>query len=397
MLESHFKEMKEYIGFDDALRIRSLAKVLRPKIGEIVNRFYEVLLRHPEASAVFTGGSIQVARQRELLSRWLSEVLDGTVDNDYFKARFRIGTTHVRVGLPQRYMLLGMELIWQEINRAVSVAAVADLERKLGSLHKLITLDLTVMLQSYQLGDTERVRHAERDAMQAQLLRAEHLAEIGQLAASLAHEIKNPLAGISGAIQIIGSAMDPQDPHRDIVREILLQIGRLDYIVRDLLLYARPSRPVLREIRLDVVLQRVLVLLREEPGMRRVQVDHESAVGWTICSADEGQLEQLLINLILNAAHASEPGGRIRITTESSEDLTKLVVSDAGHGMKPEVLARALEPFFTTKAKGTGLGLAICRRIVEAHGGTMRLESGVGVGTTVFIELPSRPPKDVSN
>lgn len=384
------QEIQSYIGFgsEDAARIRQLSNFVVPQIPQIVRRFYDVLMRHPEARAVFSEGEVQVARQKELLASWLRDVFQAEVNDEYFRARFRIGATHVRVGLPPRYMLLGMELIWQSINDVLAAVSMPDRNDRLSSLHKLLMLDLAVMLQSFQLSDTERVRLAERDALQAKLVRAEHLAEIGQLAASLAHEIKNPLAGISGAIQIIGEAMPPNDPHRDIVREILVQIGRLDSTVRDLLLYARPSRPVLREIKLDEIIQRVLTLLREEPDIRRVGVEYESSNGDGVLHADEVQLEQLLINLILNAAHASGLGSPVRVSFQSDDFWTRLSVQDRGHGMPPDVLTKALEPFFTTKAKGTGLGLAICRRIAESHGGTIRIDSAQGQGTTVWVDLP---------
>jgi len=393
MPEPLLQEIVSYIGFTEAdqANVRSLAHIVQPHIPSIVRRFYQVLLKHPQARQVFQGGDEQITRQQELLAKWLREVFSEAVDGRYLKARFQIGITHVRVGLPPRYMLMGMEVVWQELGRVVRGTKVSGAEDKLASLHKLLMMELAVMVQSYQISDAERIRASERDAVAAQLIRAEHLAEIGQLAASLAHEIKNPLAGISGAIQIIGAAMRPDDPHREIVREILFQIGRLDFTVRDLLLYARPSPPVPQELKMDALLQRVLVLLREEPDVRRVRVEFEPKNGQAILHADEAQMEQLLMNLIINAAHASPEGATIQVSLHELNFYTRLVVRDSGHGMKPEVIERALEPFYTTKAKGTGLGLAICRRIAEAHGGTITLDSEVGKGTTVCVELPRVP------
>ena len=151
--------------------------------------------------------------------------------------------------------------------------------------------------------------------------------------------------------------------------------------------------PSLREIKLDALVQRVLTLLREEPALRTVRVEFSSRDGDAALVADEGQMEQLLINLILNAAHASEAGGVIQVSVRRKDGVSRITVKDRGHGMRPETLAKALEPFFTTKAKGTGLGLAICRRIVESHGGTIHLDSKVSQGTTVSVDLPdTRPP-----
>lgn len=395
MPDALFDEMKSYVGFNkqDAADVAGLANEIRPRIPEIVGRFYEVLLQHPGARMIFAGGEAQIERQEELLSAWLYDIFNGVYGARYYQARCRIGAAHVRVGLPQRFMTLGMEIIWQQLAGVLRKSAVEDLDRKLEALHKLLTLDLTIMLQSYQESHIERIRTAERDALEAKLLRAEHLAEIGQLAASLAHEIKNPLAGISGAIQVLGDSIAENNPRRGIVQEILGQIARLDAIVKDLLLYARPSRPSAREVKLDTLVPRVLMLVREEPTVRRVHVDFEASNGEAVLYADEGQMEQLLLNLILNAAHASEEGASIRVEARPHGRFTRLLVRDSGHGMKPEVLAKALEPFFTTKARGTGLGLAICRRIVESHGGTIKLESEVGKGTTVCVDLPRGPRK----
>ncbi|MDO8632328.1 MAG: protoglobin domain-containing protein, partial [Phycisphaerales bacterium] len=297
MSDALFEAMKSYVGFteQDAAAVAGLMDKVRPHIPEIVQRFYDVILQHPDARLAFSGGDPQIERQKELLAGWLDEVFNGVYEGRYFEARFRIGATHVRVGLPQRFMVLGMEIIWRELTSVLRKSAVTDLDRKLDALHKLLTLDLTIMLQSYQESHVERIRTAERDALEAKLTRAEHLAEIGQLAASLAHEIKNPLAGISGAIQVIGDSLGENNPHRGIVNEILGQIARLDATVKDLLLYARPSRPKAREIKLDSLVSRVLMLIREEPTVRRVRVDYEGANGEAVLHADEGQMEQLLL------------------------------------------------------------------------------------------------------
>ncbi len=393
MADRFLMETKSYVGFtsEDASRIRAFATHFKPHIPRLVNRFYEVLLQHPTAKGVFSGGEKQMERQRAVLTKWAETLFDGEYGESYFSTRYRIGETHVRVSLPQRYMILGMEIIWrefQDILNELKELKHGDRQVMATSLHKLLMLDLTVMLQSYQESHENRIRNAERDAMEAKLLRAEHLAEIGQLAASLAHEIKNPLAGISGAIQIIGDSMEEKNPHREIVHEILGQIGRLDATVKDLLLYARPTPPSPREVKLDSLVPRVLMLLREEPAMRRVRVDFESTNGEGVLFADEGQMEQLLINLILNAAHASEEGGAIQVAARREGSRTQLMVRDKGIGMRPDIREKAMEPFFTTKSKGTGLGLAICRRIVESHNGTISLDSTVGLGTTVSIELP---------
>lgn len=390
MLERVVDEMRASIGFTarDNANLTSLAEDAGRIIPDVVHRFYEQLLEHPGARQILSGGPEQIGRLEGLLTEWLRGLFGGIYDDTYFAGISRIGTRHVDVGLPQRYMLLGMELVWRELVTGLTKGGHRQLDEELASLHKLLTLNLAVMLESYKTGYADQTRRSERAAMEAKLTRAEHLAEIGQLAASLAHEIKNPLAGISGAIQVIGDALPPKNPHRPIISDILRQITRLDATVKDLLLYARPTPPTLHKTRLDELVARVMTLLAKEPAVQRVRVERDGTVPASFIYADEGQLEQVLVNLILNAAHASPDAAPVSIGVTEREEKTALSVMDVGSGMPPEICERALEPFFTTKAQGTGLGLTICRHIVEAHDGTIHIESKVGTGTTVTIELP---------
>lgn len=396
METSLIMDIAECVGLDpsDAERVRTLGSIARPHIPRVVERFYEQLLAHPTASAVFTGGAAQVAVLRQTLAEWLRDLFEGNWDQAYFTQRLRIGQTHVRVGLPPHFMVTGMQLVWDELERCLRSAETPDRDEALRSTHKILMLDLAVMLQSYQESHTEQVRTTEQRAVKEQLTRAEHLAEIGRLAASLAHEIKNPLAGISGAIQIIRDEMRRDDPHRPILHEILGQIGRLDATVKDLLLYARPTPPRAAPLVLGNVVGRVLTVLREEPSLQRVRITQGTLAADAMVRADDTQMEQLLMNLILNAAHASSEGGTIHLGIARHGDQVRLTVTDRGGGMDEEVRGRAFEPFFTTKAKGTGLGLSICRRIVDTHGGNIALESRPGQGTRVIVDLPYFAPEN---
>jgi len=221
--------------------------------------------------------------------------------------------------------------------------------------------------------------------------RGEHLAQIGHLAASLAHEIKNPLAGISGAIQVIRDAMKPTEPHRPILDEILRQIGRLDNTVKDLLVFARPKPPRFRKCNVQDVISGALPVWRQQPEIQRVRFEYVNSRALPTIAADENQIEQLLTNLLLNAAQASKAGGLVRLTAAPQPDGIRLSIEDRGHGMDQEVRRRAVEPFFTTKA-AHGLGLSICKKIVETHGGALAIKSVVGEGTEVIVDLPRRQP-----
>jgi len=382
--------MKRQIGFTqaDTDAMRRLAPYADSLVPRLVDRFYEQILGDPDMAAVFTGGEPQLARQRLVLQAWVNRLVDGMFDAEHYDSAFRIGEAHVRVGLAQYYMVVGIELIWHEFRLALRDLGVESVEDVEGAAHKLLMLELATMLESYKEFYSAEVRFNERSAVEEKLTRAEHLAEIGQLAASLAHEIKNPLAGISGAIQIMREAMGADDPHRPIAGEILGQVKRLDATVKDLLQYARPVPPRLRKVDLDTVVTRVLGVLREEPALRRVRIRCSEPSGDHSVRGDDLQLEQLLMNLIINAAHASKDDDAIDVSMTQQNGIMHLIVQDYGEGMTDETRAQAFDPFFTTKAKGTGLGLSICRRIVEAHGGRIELDSEPGRGTRVVVHLP---------
>jgi two-component system sensor histidine kinase HydH len=394
MAQMRLEELRHYIGFaeQDAAHLRALGEYAEELVPPTVERFYHEILRHPGTRTVLTEGPEQVSRLRKRLADWLRQLLCGTYDDAYWATHAAIGRVHVRVGLPQQYMCVAMEVVWQELDRGIQRLALPDGAATCAALHKLLTLELAVMLDSYRENYSAQIRQVEREAVQEQLTEAEHLAQIGQLAASLAHEIKNPLAGISGAIQVIRDSMRSDERHRPILDEVLRQVNRLDGTVKDLLIYARPKPPRLRKCSLDQLVARALTVLREQPEMQQVHLEYVNSQTLPPIEADENQLEQLLTNLLLNAAQASPADGLVRLTTTPYADGVRLTVADHGHGMDEEVRRRAMEPFFTTKARGTGLGLPICRKIVETHGGRITIHSIVGEGTEVVVELPRRQP-----
>ena len=388
-----FEEMKLYVDFDDedAGILRALAEHVEPHLPDVVERFWREVQRSPGARQVLTSEE-QAAVLRLNILKWLQALFGGQYDDEYVRVQAQIGRTHVRVGLPQHFMIVAMEIVWQELQRIVKSLPSVDHAAALGSLHKLLTIETGLMLASYRESQTAQVRQVERDAMQARLREAEQLAQIGQLAASLAHEIKNPLAGISGAIQVIRASLDPSDPHWPVLGEVLRQISRLDRTVKDLLVYARPKPLQVQRCDVRRSIERVLTLLRKEPEFERIRFEYSLARGLPSIAADEHQLEQLVVNLLLNAAQASASGGLVRLTAAARDSGVQLVVEDRGCGMTVDVARRALEPFFTTKARGTGLGLPICRKIVDAHGGTIAIRSVAGEGTEVTVMLPEEPP-----
>ncbi len=386
------EDVKRFVGFDgrDAAALASLQAPLGPCLARVAKLFYETLNRHPHARAVFANDEQLVRRLHESFGRWLEELFSGRYDAAYFEGRLNIGRAHVRINLPQQYMFTGMNIVRLELIRELNRLNLPDSEEKIAALEKLLDLELAVMNYSYHESMVQRMQETERSEYEERLSETRHLATVGELAASLAHEIKNPLAGISGAIQIIGAALEADHPHREIIEEALRQIDRLDAAVKDLLIYARPKPPEKVEVNLSALVERVMLILQEEPAFRSVRFRLEASKGDFRIEADEHQIQQLLTNLFLNAAHACSDGGEIVCRIRQGKRGVRCVVEDNGVGMGAAVLARVYEPFFTTKARGTGLGLSICKRIVEAHGGRLEIESKLGTGTRVAVELPGR-------
>ncbi len=236
---------------------------------------------------------------------------------------------------------------------------------------------------------------------QGQLARADRLATIGELAAAIAHEIRNPLTGISGAVSVLGRNLAEDDSRREVVRQTQLLIQRLNKSVEDILIYSRPTEPQLRSVTIGDIADRTLSFVEAQAAKERIRLvkeDHQDpgASRSPAVLADPHQMQQVLMNLILNAIQASEPGTEIHIRTGEGEvngqKYASIEIEDRGKGMTAEQAAKAFQPFFSTKPHGTGLGLAIAKQIVEQHGGRLTLRSAVGEGTCVRIELPAAVP-----
>ncbi len=387
---AEFEDFCRYVGFDGvaAARVAQLAAYVSPQTNRIVDVFYAILEKNPKALAVFTGGRQQIQKQKIRLAGWVDELFDGTYGQSYFENRLRIGQAHVRVGLPQHYMVAGMEVVRSEIGDILRENKIPARDERVLALMKLLSVELAIMLGSYKESHTARIRENERDAVEAKLTRAEHLAKLGQLAVSLAHEIKNPLAGISGAIQVIRESLGKDHEHAHIMHEVLAQIMRLDDVVKDLLLYARPNSPRFESCDLDHVVRSTLVLMREEPAAQNVDIAYTPVDQPVRLEADPAKMGQLMINLIINAVDACRHTGRVTVDMQVRTDVISMTITDTGQGMNATTLDRAFEPFFTCKPKGTGLGLSICKSIVDAHAGSIQITSEVGDGTRVSILLP---------
>jgi len=228
---------------------------------------------------------------------------------------------------------------------------------------------------------TERKRSEELLREQAALAR------LGQMAAVVAHEVKNPIAGIRGALQVIASRMSAESRDRSIITDIIARLDALNGVVQDLLVFARPRALRSEPVDLRSLVANTADLIARDPAMRglRIRVSGVEAVA----RADSEQLQIVFHNILTNAAQAMGGTGEVDVDIQRTPAGWRLAFTDHGPGMPPEVRTKAFDAFFTTKHRGTGLGLPTARRIVEAHGGEIALDAHPAGGTVVSVSLPA--------
>jgi PAS domain S-box-containing protein len=225
-----------------------------------------------------------------------------------------------------------------------------------------------------------------RVRIEKQLREQTSLAKLGEMAAVIAHEVKNPLAGVRGAIQIIGTRLPKDGKDARIVTEIVARIDTLNELMKDLLLFARPPQPKVALVDMGTLVRTTANLLRGDPAFEQVEVRVDGEPARALGDAE--LLKIVFVNLLVNAAHAMQGRGTIHVSLASIADVCQIVFADEGPGIPADVLEKIFTPFFTTKARGSGLGLPTVRRLIEAHQGTISIACPLAGGTVVTIQLP---------
>ena len=223
---------------------------------------------------------------------------------------------------------------------------------------------------------------------QTQMSRAEHFATLGELAAGLAHEIRNPLAGIAGVIEIVGRDLPPNSPARAVIKDAKQEAMQINRILTELLDTARPKPPQFRVSDVCGTVEHAVMFGRQQAITKRIMVEMEIQDSIPPVDHDPNQINQVLLNLILNAIQSMDKPGTVLVTLRQEDDDVLITVADEGKGIAPEHLPNIFRPFFTTKGHGTGLGLSLARRIVESHGGNIDVNSELGKGTQFTVRLP---------
>jgi PAS domain S-box-containing protein len=226
-----------------------------------------------------------------------------------------------------------------------------------------------------------------RVQMEAQLRDQATLARLGEMAAVVAHEVKNPLAGIRGAIQVLGGRLPASGTEAMVIKEIVGRIDTLTGLMGDLLLFARPPQPRVSSVEVAALVTTTAGLLAEDPALSQVEIRVEGSA--PPVSADPELLKIVFHNLLVNGAHAMHGKGRILVDVRAVDSICEVTFTDSGPGIPPAIREKIFTPFFTTKPRGSGLGLPTSKSLIEAHHGRISIQCPPEGGTAVTIQLPA--------
>jgi signal transduction histidine kinase len=240
----------------------------------------------------------------------------------------------------------------------------------------------------------KEANHKIEELFNKQMEKAEHLASIGELAAGLAHEIRNPIAGMKGALEIINEKTDETDQKKEIFTEILLQIEKINNIIQDLLSYAKPKEMSVNLFDPNECVKNAMKLAAPQISDKDIHFHFKGLENGTPAYIDADKIQEVILNLMLNSISAINKKGHITIDLrERNKRGLEIILADNGKGIKKEILSQIFNPFFTTKKRGTGLGLSICKKIIMAHKGSIEVKSQERKGTTFTIRLPVFQPE----
>lgn len=326
--------------------------------------------------------------------------LTSQIEGDYRRRRNEIVLTGVAImgAIAMAVWYLTKRNISRPIQALIEGAAAigkGDLERRIPIVRKdelgHLAAEFNRMTENLKRAREEILEEtAKKVELERQLQHSEKLAAVGRLAAGLAHEIGTPLNIISGRAEYLLAEMEKGNPRTKSLSIIIEQIERIKRIIEQLLGYARVHPPQIVPTPLSQVLSNVLALLDHELKRHRIEVELKVSEGLPDLAADPHLLQQVFVNLLLNACDAMPEGGYVRIAAQAKDGWIEMSVEDTGCGIPPEDLPRIFDPFFTTKktGEGTGLGLSVVYGIVRDHGGRIEVKSEVGIGTTFVISLP---------
>jgi len=362
-------------------------------VGALAFIFGEQLQRGAETLATTRRAAADLLSLHEDIVRSLSSGLlttspDGTV----------LTANHAAAEILHQQLLAGKHIEELMPGLTTLLAEQSSLRRSdlplPGSAGKEVTIGVTVSplrdVKDQVIGrvinfqDLTELRRLEQHAR-----RSERLATVGQLAAGVAHEIRNPLASISGSIELLKKAPQTTEDDRTLMAIVHREIQRLNALIGDLLDYANPKPAQSVDFDLAILIGETIKVARGDEKFANVEVTSEVPPKLSV-TADPAKLRQVLWNLLRNAAEAAADGGKhVRVAAARDSEGATIIVEDDGPGIPREQIPLIFDPFFTTKRRGTGLGLATCHSVVAEHGGRIHVESDIGKGTRMVVHLPS--------
>ncbi len=405
------KELGEYFqyGAEQQELLSALAVALEKHADVLVAEFYRHLLSFPATRHVLRDPEV-AQRLLGVQRGYLLSLAGPRLDEAHLEQRRHIGEVHARLGIEPTWVL-GAYSLYLSLLIPVVVEAVTDGERVRPTFHalqRLLSLDASLVIDAYMQRHERDLEHLNRElaASGRRLARdlertdsalrhtteraraAERLASIGTLIAGLAHEIGTPMGVIQGHAKLLEGAVS-EDNARWRLRTIQEQIGRISRIIQSLLHMARPGRPRVGPVDLAPLLDGTLAFLTEKLGRREIRVARDFAEVPSV-AGDPERLQQVFLNLFLNAADAMPSGGELSVALRCEADEVEVRVADSGHGIPEGDVERVFDPFYTTKAagEGSGLGLSVVQGIVADHHGTIEVVRSDDSGTEFRLLLP---------
>ncbi len=284
--------------------------------------------------------------------------------------------------------VLGVVELVQDISSEYQAIYRVQIRVILTSIAVMLILFLVLLLVVRRGEDIIEKRARERLKLEEQLARAKHLSSLGEMTASISHEIRNPLGIIKSSAELLKKKLQKLDPTNPMPGIIVEEASRLNDIITDFLSFARPPQPTLRPGHLRPLVEKALQHLANEIEDRQVLINTRFDEGLSAVMMDNDMIYQALLNLLLNAMQAIQTQGRIDITVTVQGEQVMLILQDTGPGIDESILDKIWDPFFTKKEKGTGLGLGIVKQILEVHKGQIRISNASKGGARVEILLP---------
>ncbi|UCF06982.1 MAG: response regulator [bacterium] len=385
IIEKQYRSRRDYMH--DYHFINTIQTILTEEVANAVNisrlrnltRFNETVLENINSGVLTTDRNGTIIFLNDKAKEFLGDAAEGIVGFDSLfqnpfggESLFR----HLISGRDRNCFLEGALRLPSGMTVPVRLnARVVEIDEYHGKTIVAVFEDLT-----------------EHKAMEEELRRADRLRSLGELAAGVAHEIRNPLTGIATTAQVLREKLSGEDDKVKYLAVIQEEINRLDEIIRNLLIFSRPTPPNPVELSLGTILERTLALIEDEAGDRGVEIVLENQLENDRCYLDGDQIKQIVLNVALNGIQACSKGGRLAVSIRKPDDpaFVRIEMRDTGEGIPVEMAGKIYNPFFTTRSEGTGLGLSISRKMVEGHGGHITHESEPGKGTSFFIDLPRK-------